>query len=327
MKNKFFFIHSFIIIICFLKIWAEEEDNNVVDFEKGSYYYEEKYFRILTNNYDTIDPGNAWFYNKEEQELGFRARKDFGSLILLKDWSLYNFKLIKILFKPCSFEYINNKCNVEMWLVHTKDNGYYPPGRRIFIKQNFFIIVVPFVKTDNSNPAIDSIFDSLRFAEYAKNPNQNKKIYPKKPVKLYQIIQNQPSFLVEGKYNEEEILFLVFSQYHFISKENYDYLNKFFPDDTQTTDSTTVMDEVQSSISTTVMDEGQSSIPTTIATSRRLESSGKNMVIFDDAVEYPKKIFRNVRNKEEVDPKVTLMSYSKAKYLENLLIFIIIFLL
>ena len=311
MKNKFFFIHSFIIIICFLKIWAEDN----VNFKEGSYYYEEKYFRILTNNYDTIDPGNAWYYNEEEQELGFKARKDFGSLILLKDWSLYNFKLIKILFKPCSFEYINDKCDVEMWLVHTKDNGYYPPGRRIFIKQNFFIIVVPFVKTDNSNPAIDSIFDSLRFAEYAKNPNQNKKIYPKKSVKLYQIIQNQPSFLVEGKYNEEEILFLVFSQYHFISKENYDYLNKIFPESP-----TTVV------VSSTV-NEGLSSTPSSSETLRRLDLYGKGMVIFDDAVEYPNKIFRNVRNPEEVNPKVTLMSYSKAKYLENLLIFIIIFLL
>lgn len=319
MKNKFFFIHSFIIIICFLKIWAEDK---FVNFKEGSYYYEEKYFRILTNNYDTIDPGNAWYYNEEEQELGFKARKDFGSLILLKDWSLYNFKLIKILFKPCSFEYKNDKCDFEMWLVHTKDNGYYPPGRRIFIKQNFFIIVVPFVKTDNSNPAIDSIFDSLRFAEYAKNPNQNKKIYPKKPVKLYQIIQNQPSFLVEGKYNEEKILFFVFSQYHFISKENCDYLNKIFSSNNDNESHTTVVE------STTAGSEEQSSIPTTIAsTSRRLEPSEKKMVIFDDEVEYPNKIFRNVRNQEEVDPKVTLMSYSKAKYLENLLIFIIIFLL
>ena len=82
---------------------------------------------------------------------------------------MYNFKLTKVVFRnKASFNY-EGKCDAEMWLIHTKDNGYYPPGRRIFIKQNYFIIVVPFVKTDDSNPATDSIFKVLNLEEYAKN--------------------------------------------------------------------------------------------------------------------------------------------------------------
>ena len=158
MRILFLNIQTFIVIIL-LNI-CYNDDNFKVTFENNSSYYEEKYFRILSNNYETIDPGNMW--RDDEDGYGFIAKKDFGSLIFLKDWSMYNFKLTKILFKnKCSLGFEKKKCDSEMWLIHTKDNGYYPPGRRIFIKQNYFVIVVPFVKTSDSNPAIDSIFEVL----------------------------------------------------------------------------------------------------------------------------------------------------------------------
>ena len=269
------------ILIIFLNIC--NNFNPDIKFADNSYYYEEKYFRILSNNYDTIDPGNAW--SEEDEGFGFKARRDFGSLILLKDWSMYNFKLTKVVFRnESSFDYGRNY-DAEMWLIHTKDNGYYPPGRRIFIKQNYFIIVVPFVKTDDSNPAIDSIFEVLRLEDYANNQNQT--VFPSRPVKLYTIIQNQPSLLFEGNYKNIDTLFMVFTQYHFIAETDLNNLNNLYKDKTPT---------------------------------------NSPDVLFDDYTEYKRKIFRNVRNIEEVKPKVTLMSYSKAKYLESLLFFIIIFL-
>ena len=287
MKTNFLNIQAFILII-FLNIGYTID----ISFPGNSYYYEEKYFRILSNNYDSIDPGNFWKIDEDEKGPGFVAKRDFGSLILLKDWSMYNFKLTKIIFRSsCTFDYEKDKCHAEMWLIHTKDNGYYPPGRRIFIKQNYFIIVVPFVKTENSNPAIDSIFDLLRLKDFYEKITQNpdEKVTPEKPIKLYQIIQNQPSFLFEGKYNGKETLFMVFSQYHFISNENHQILENFYND--------------------------------------IIKNYNNKSVVFDDKADYPEKIFRNVRNIEEVSQKVTLMSYSKAKYLENILFFIIIFLL
>ena len=268
------------ILIIFLNICNCE--NGLIEFADKSYYYEEKYFRILSNNYDTIDPGNAW--SEQPEGYGFQARRDFGSLILLKDWSMYNFKLTKVVFRnKKSFEY-EGKCDAEMWLIHTKDNGYYPPGRRIFIKQNYFIIVVPFVITNDQNPAVDSIFEVLGLEKYADNKNQT--VFPSRPVKLYTIIQNQPSLLFEGNYAEIDTLFMVFTQYHFIGDKDFKNLNKLYND-------------------------------------KQINSPD---VSFDKDAEYKEKIFRNVRNIEEVKPKVTLMSYSKAKYLESLLYFIIIFL-
>ena len=268
------------ILIIFLNICNCE--NGLIEFADKSYYYEEKYFRILSNNYDTIDPGNAW--SEQPEGYGFQARRDFGSLILLKDWSMYNFKLTKVVFRnKKSFEY-EGKCDAEMWLIHTKDNGYYPPGRRIFIKQNYFIIVVPFVITNDQNPAVDSIFEVLGLEKYADNKNQT--VFPSRPVKLYTIIQNQPSLLFEGNYAEIDTLFMVFTQYHFIGDKDFKNLNKLYND-------------------------------------KQINSPD---ISFDKEGEYKEKIFRNVRNIEEVKPKVTLMSYSKAKYLESLLYFIIIFL-
>ena len=197
-------------------------------FPNNSYYYEEKYFRILSNNYETIDQGQFW--SEEEEGYGFKANKDFGSIIILKDWSMYNFKLTKVIFRNnCTFKYDGEKCDAEMWLIHTKNNRYHPPGRRVFIKQNYFIIVVPFAKTDNFNPAIDMIFKFIRLKEYSENRNSNNTTL-EKPIKLYQIIQNQPSYLFDGQFLNKDTLFMVFTQYHFISKDDFKYLTDLYED-------------------------------------------------------------------------------------------------
>ena len=219
--NKRKLLIQFIFILSLFNIYKSQDNSPSINLTSSdSYYYDEKYFRLLTNNYDEINPGNVW-KDLNSDGIGFKANKNFGSIILLKDWSMYNFKLTHIFFrKNCSFNYENFNCDAEMWLYHTKDNQYYPPGRRIFMEQNFFIIVVPFVRTDNNNPANDLLLDYLNLESY----KANKKISPKKPVKLHHIIQNQPSYLFEGKYNETNTLFMVFTQYHFISEKLYNTL-------------------------------------------------------------------------------------------------------
>ena len=216
-----FFIQG-IVLLSLINLYYSEDINL---FSKESYYYDEKYFRLLTNNYQEINPGNYW-QKLSTDGIGFQSNKDFGSIILLKDWSMYNFKLTKIFFrKECSFIYEDSNCDAEIWLYHTKDNQYYPPGRRIYMEQNFFIIVIPFVKTDNENPANDLIFDFFNLERYASVYNDaNKRISPKKPIKLHHIIQNQPSYLFEGKYDSAETLFLIFTQYHYLSNNMYNLL-------------------------------------------------------------------------------------------------------
>ena len=221
MNSKNLFL-QIILAFTFFNTYSSQnklESNN-------SYYYDEKYFRLLTNNYNEINPGNFW-KNLYSDGIGFKSIKDFGSIILLKDWAMYNFKLTQIFFrKNCTFEYEDFNCKAEMWLYHTRDNQYYPPGRRIYIKQNVFIIVIPFVLSNNENPANDLIFDFFNLEGFKNSLDKaNAKISPKKPIKLHQIIQNQPSYLFNGKYNDTDTLFMVFTQYHFISENMLSNLN------------------------------------------------------------------------------------------------------
>ena len=221
--NKLFL--QILILYSVLNIYSSQ---TITLNSSESYYYDEKYFRILTNNYDPINPGNGW-NNRSSDGIGFKPNNNFGSIILLKDWSMYNFKLTQVLFrKECSFKYEDFDCSAEMWLYHTKDNQYYPPGRRIYLKQNFFVIVVPFLVSDNENPGNDEILDYLNLERYSQTyKNPNILISPKKPVKLYQIIQNQPSYLFDGIYNSTDTLFMVFAHYHYISAKMYNILDKF----------------------------------------------------------------------------------------------------
>ena len=172
---------------------------------------------------------------------------------------------------------------IEMWLIHTKDNGYFPPGRRIFIKQNYLTIVIPFLVTEEQNPSIDSIFEFLRMDEFTSNNYGN--ISPKKPIKLFQIIQNQPSLLIEGKYNNDKMLFMIFTQYHFISQNHFYKIND------------------------------------------ALNKISLNDIEYDCDDSNECKIFRNVKNVNDVQPKVSLMIYSKSYYLKNIFLFLVIFLL
>ena len=195
---------------------------------------------------------------------------------------MYNFKLTKVIFKKnCQFEDI--PCNAEMWLIHTKDNSYYPPGRRIYMKQNYFIIIVPFLKTDDNNPAIDNILYFLNLHEITFNEQGIiSNTTTKKPVKLYKVIQNQPSILFEGTFQQKETLFLVFSQYHFISNKDFEKLFELI----------------------------------------NLKNKEDLNIIEDKNV----KMLRNFKNEEDLKPKVTLMSYSKASFLNIILPFFILFL-
>ena len=284
-----FILLSRIIFILFIIIIPIANTYDITSSD--SYFYEEKYFRILSNNYDSIDPGNFWDIIKAQDEnrylgIGFNAKKDFGSLILLKDWSMYNFKLTKIIFRNgCSFKIEDKECDAEMLLYHTKDNGYYPPGRRIFMKENFFIIAIPFFKADENNPSNDLLFQFLNLGKFSQNGIN---ITPLKPVKLYQIIQNQPSYLFEGKFDGKDTLFMVFTQYHFIS--NTDLIN------------------LKNAL-----------------TKNNINST--NIISFDSDNGKIDKIYRNMKNSEKLNPKVSLMIYSIANYLNNTLLFLIIFLI
>jgi carbonic anhydrase len=193
-----------------------------------SLYFDEKYFRFLTNNYDNLIAGLAWSIFPEEMAVGFQPKNktNFGSFIFVKDWAMYNFYLKKILFRVGSEHQIDgNNFDVEMQLVHVLDTNYLPPGRRVSLNQNYLTISLFFKITDDDYKSRTRLFEFMDLKSFS---NGNSTGLPR-DIKLRYIIQHQPSFLYEGTltYPEcQQSLWLVFSQFHLISKTDYSQLSK-----------------------------------------------------------------------------------------------------
>ena len=177
----------------------------LIDLSK-SVYYQEKYFRFLANNYENINQGDFWTSFNDEKAIGFQASRDFGSFLFVKDWSIYSFKLTKIMFRPfCSYKTKNGDNEItydaELLLYHTIDNNYFPPGKRVYLGINYLIISVPFKRTDYMDPSSDKLLEFLNLEIYKNVVKEkiNLKIGPYKPIKLYQMIQHQPQYLFEAK--------------------------------------------------------------------------------------------------------------------------------
>lgn len=225
----------FIILINLLSFLLTLTDDKLSLDPLKSIYYQEKYFRFLANNYENIKQGDYWTYFYEEKGIGFKASKDFGSFLFVKDWSIYSFKLTKIIFRPfCSYNTIIKgnpfEYDAELLLYHSIDNNYFPPGKRVYLGINYLIISVPFKKTDDNDPSIDKLFEFLNLKIFSDK--KDIKVGPKKPVKLYQMIQHQPQYLFESEdfISQEKTLYLIFSQYHHISVQEYELLKRLCDD-------------------------------------------------------------------------------------------------
>lgn len=290
------FTQKFLALIIFQINLISITPQDLTLIPSNTLYYPEKYFRFLANNYDSIAQGDFWTTFPIEKGIGFEANEDFGSFLFVKDWSMYSFKLRKIVFRPYCSYLLNSKdsinfCDAEMLLYHSIDNNYYPPGRRVDLGINYLVISVPFKISTLMNPANDKLFSFLQLDMF-KDAIQNignisstfPRISPFKPVKLYQIIQHQPSYLFENELipgSNIKSLYLVFAKFHYISQLDYDNLNNvynsLFVNDTQKLYLSTI-----ESLATIISD---------------------------------KNIYRNWDNANELEPTATLMAYNRGFYI------------
>jgi carbonic anhydrase len=169
-----------------------------------------------------IDTDYKWQIFPDERAIGIGPKSgndNMGSFVFVKDWAMYNFDLKKILFRANSEHTLNgNHFDVEMQLVHSIDTNYYPPGKRVNLGVDFLVISIFFQITDNNNPARTKLFDFSNLKDFS---NMSRKI------KLWQIIQHQPSYLYQGSltYPEcEPALWMIFSQFHLISQSDFNLL-------------------------------------------------------------------------------------------------------
>jgi len=194
-----------------------------------SLYYDEKYFRFLTNNYEPISKNTSWVVFADERAIGFTpssVQKSFGSFVFVKDWAMYSFNLQKILFRVRSEHAIDGSVfDAEMQLVHSLDSNYYPPGRRIDLGVNYLVVSVMFKVTEDTNPAVSQLFNFMGLSGYANGTSST----IQKDIKLHHIIQHQPSYLYQGSLTYQgcdPALWLVFANYHYISRTDYNNLKK-----------------------------------------------------------------------------------------------------
>jgi carbonic anhydrase len=189
-----------------------------------SVYYEEKYFRLLTNNYERVSINTTWQAFENERAVGIQGTPNFGSIVLVKDWSLHNFFLDKILFRVGSEHTVDNvNYAVEMQLVHSYDDNYYNPGRRVNLGVNNLVISFFFKITADDNPAASRLFEFMDLQGFQNKTNGQMG----KAIKLHHIVQHQPAYLYEGSLTYpdcQQSLWVLNSQYHLIRQSDFDRL-------------------------------------------------------------------------------------------------------
>lgn len=189
------------------------------------------YFRILSNNFKPITPSDKWTYFANEFAIGVEPSSpngDFGSMLFVKDWAIYNFILQKIMFRLSSENSIeNSSANAEMQLVFLQDSNYYSPGKRIFLDTNYLIVSVPFRLNADPSAQSSRLFEFMNLKTFAANPTVKSNVGMARDIKLYQFIVNQPAFLYKGTLTYPECqnaLWFVMTQFHLISNNDFSLL-------------------------------------------------------------------------------------------------------
>lgn len=194
-------------------------------------YSESDNFRVLTNDFKPLTSKDKWQYFSREQAVGVSPADpegDFGGLLLVKSWSIYNFILKKVLFRVSTENLINNERinTAEMQLIFELNANYYTPGKRKFLDVNNLVISLPF-RTNNTNKPSCRLFEFMNLKKFADSPSST--VTMSRNVKLHQIIVHQPALMYKGSMTFpdcEDALWIINTDYHFISSQDFNNLVK-----------------------------------------------------------------------------------------------------
>ena len=202
-------------------------------FSNSSIYYEEKYFRILTNNYGILPKKTVWKQFPELKAVGFQVSSN-SSILIVKDWSIYRFILQRVIFRSVSEHKIDgNSFDVEMQLYHSLDSTYVGLGRQQAIPVSNLVISLFFQRPSGADDIPDDFFKYSNLINY----NGQGQTFFLRDIKLGNIIQNVPSYLYQGTYTNpsstlpafsgcDDTFWIIMSKYGIISNDEYNSLNK-----------------------------------------------------------------------------------------------------
>lgn len=245
MQLSLLFTRRFLSIIILLLTWCSLvfaydfssplcSDNNIQQSPininlNETLYTETNFFRILSNDFKPLTPNDIWSYFPNEYAIGVMPhnQNDFGTMLLIKDWAIYNFILKKVLFRIGSDHALDNTIqNAEMQLIFYLDANYYSPGKRIFLDTNYLIVSIPLRVSNDSNQKFSRIFEFMNLKSYANSPTSIQ-IPMTRNIKLHQFVVHQPAFLYKGTLTFPECqnaLWLIMNQYQVITQSDFDNL-------------------------------------------------------------------------------------------------------
>ena len=191
----------------------------------GTSFYEENFFRLLTNNYGEIPQETKWELFPTEKSFGFNIKSNTATIQIVKDWSIYQYTLTKVLFRSKSEHRIDgNIFDVEMQLFHDLDDNYIPIGRQIDQPIKKLIISLFFMKA-KTNEVADNFFLWSNLAGFASSTSTT---FTKR-ILLCNLVQNVPSYLYQGTYSYPDCadtLWMISTKYALISNSDFSNITK-----------------------------------------------------------------------------------------------------
>jgi len=180
----------------------------------NSVYYDDKFFRVLTNNYGSVNAN--WQNFVTEQAIGFTVPVSNNSTIqIVKDWYIQQFVLTKVLFRTVSEHKLDGtNFDVEMQLFHTVDTTFQGYGRRQTLPVQNLVISVFFVSTSTvlTSP---QLWNFANLAGFATTTGTTQIAFNRRLV-LGQLVQNVPSYFYQGTYtypNCDNTYWMISSKY------------------------------------------------------------------------------------------------------------------
>lgn len=194
-------------------------------------YYEEKTFRIISSNHTSSE---LYWQNFEEQKsIGFvlptNDENQINGIVLVKDWSMYNYNLTHVLFRYGSGHTIDTeKYDLEMEFHYEINESYRTKGRYIHHSSNKLIISKFFIVSSNLSET-SQFFNGTNLEEFSKSPRST--LAFEKEIKLSHLIQNLPGYLYEGSETFgdcETALRIIYPKFQLMSDIDYEYFRQAY---------------------------------------------------------------------------------------------------
>ena len=233
---------SLLSIISFLIIYVDTQSNpngtfcnsgnqSPIDIsDSNAKFIPEKYFRLLFINYTNFPQGSLWTINNTDLSLQIGnmtlSKFDMGSVVIIKDYAMYQFNLSKILFRtPSEHTFNGTNYDGEIQLIHTFAWDINMGGRKILLTSNYLVISVFLKITNTTTNSTTSIFNFTNLNDFLGANSQGFS----RDIKMRNLLINMPAYLYEGSLtsaNCDPAIWILQSNFNYISQNDYNNLIK-----------------------------------------------------------------------------------------------------